>query len=67
MKRDGFTVSDLRAVAAVAGLPRGRTQTILAEVTEVVSRWPQLAREAGVAEPMAEQSAATHRLGLPAG
>jgi serine/threonine-protein kinase HipA len=63
-KRDGFTVADLRAVAAVAGLPRGRAERILAEVTEVVSGWPLLADEVGIEEEMSEQIARSHRLEL---
>jgi serine/threonine-protein kinase HipA len=66
-RRDGFTVADLRAVARVAGLPRGRAERILAEVVEVVAGWPALAAEVGVEERMAAQIARSHRLALPAG
>ena len=65
-KRDGFSVADLRAVAAVASLPRGRAETILAEVGEAVAGWPRVAEEVGVDEPMVEQIARSHRLKLPA-
>jgi serine/threonine-protein kinase HipA len=65
-KRDGFTVADLRAVAAVAGLRRGRAQAILAEVSEGVAGWPAIAEEVGVEAPMAEEIARSHRLTLPA-
>jgi serine/threonine-protein kinase HipA len=64
-KRDGFSVADLRAVAAVASLPRGRAETILAEVGEAVAGWPEVAEEVGVDEPMVEQIARSHRLTLP--
>jgi serine/threonine-protein kinase HipA len=64
-KRDGFTVADLRAVAAVAGLKRGRAEAILAEVGEVVRGWHAVAEEVGVDERMAEQIARSHRLTLP--
>ncbi len=64
-KRDHFTIADLRAVAAVAGLPRGRAQAILADVTEAVAGWPALAAEVGVEERMAGQIARSHRLRLP--
>ena len=37
-KRDRFTVADLRAVATVAGLKRGRADAILADVVAVVAR-----------------------------
>jgi serine/threonine-protein kinase HipA len=64
-KRDGFTVADLRAVAAVGGLKRGRAEAILAEVVEVVAGWAEIAGEVGVDEGMAEQIARSHRLALP--
>ncbi|HEY2768762.1 MAG TPA: type II toxin-antitoxin system HipA family toxin [Solirubrobacteraceae bacterium] len=66
-KRDGFSVADLRAVAGVAGLPRGRAAAVFAEVSDVVAGWRTVAEEVGVDEQMAEQIARTHRLKLPAG
>jgi serine/threonine-protein kinase HipA len=65
-KRDGFSVADLRAVAGVAGLPRGRAEAILLEVGDVVAGWPTVAAEIGVDERMAERIARSHRLKLPA-
>jgi len=65
-RREDFTVADLRAVAAVAGLKRGRAETILAEVSHVVAGWSAVADEVGVEERMAEQIARSHRLVLPA-
>jgi hypothetical protein len=47
-KRSGFTVADLREVAGVAGLKRGRAQAILAEVAAVVASWTEIADEVGV-------------------
>jgi serine/threonine-protein kinase HipA len=64
-KRSGFTVADLRAVADVGGLKRGRAETILAEVTEVVARWSEIAADVGIDEGMAERIASSHRLQLP--
>jgi len=64
-KRDGFSVADLRAVARVAGLARGRAEAILAQVTEVVAGWPRVAEEVGVDQQMAERIAGSHRLRLP--
>jgi serine/threonine-protein kinase HipA len=64
-KRDGFSVADLRAVAGVAGLKRGRAEAILAEVSEIVAGWREVAAEVGVDERMAEQIASSHRLTLP--
>jgi serine/threonine-protein kinase HipA len=66
-KRDGFTVADLRAVATVAGLKRGRAEAILTEVVAVIARWSDVAAEVGVGERMAEQIARSHRLALPSG
>jgi serine/threonine-protein kinase HipA len=66
-KRDGFTVADLRAVATVAGLTRGRAEAILADVVAVVVRWSDVAEEVGVGERMAEQIAHSHRLQLRLG
>ena len=65
-RREDFTVADLRAVAAVAGLKRGRAEAILAEVSDVVAGWRGVAEEVGVDEPMVEQIARSHRLTLPA-
>jgi serine/threonine-protein kinase HipA len=64
-KRDGFTVADLRAVAELAGLPRGRAQSILAEITDVVAGWPSVAQKVGVEERLAQRIADSHRLSLP--
>jgi serine/threonine-protein kinase HipA len=64
-KRDGFTVADLRAVAAVAGLKRGRAEAILAEVVEAVAGWAEVAQDVGVERDTIEQIARSHRLALP--
>jgi serine/threonine-protein kinase HipA len=63
-KRTGFTVADLREVAGVAGLKRGRAEAILAEVDEIVTGWQEIADEVGVDAQMAEQIARSHRLTL---
>jgi serine/threonine-protein kinase HipA len=63
-KRTEFTVADLRDVAAVAGLKRGRAEVILAEVATVVSGWREVADEVGVDEEMAERIGSSHRLEL---
>lgn len=64
-KRDGFTIADVRAIAQLASLPRGRAESILAEVTDAVREWPSVAAEAGVEELLAQQIADSHRLALP--
>jgi serine/threonine-protein kinase HipA len=66
-KRNGFTVADLRAVADVGGLKRGRAEVILAEVAAVVARWSEIAQEVGIDDAMAEEIAHSHRLHLPSG
>ena len=64
-KLDGFTVADLRSVAGLAALPRGRADAILAEVIEAVRAWPELAADAGVEEARIAEIASAHRLELP--
>jgi serine/threonine-protein kinase HipA len=66
-KRDGFTVEDLRRVAEMASMKRGRTEEILARVTEAVRAWPELAASAGIDDDRAERISETHRLSLPRG
>ena len=66
-KRDNFTLADLREVARLGGLKQGRAEAVLAEVSEAVSRWRQIAAENGVSDALAEQIADSHRLALPAG
>jgi serine/threonine-protein kinase HipA len=66
-KRGGFTVADLRAVAEVGGLKRGRAETILTDVVAVVAGWSEIAEGVGVDEAIAQQIAGSHRLDLPAG
>jgi serine/threonine-protein kinase HipA len=47
-KTDDFTREDFDAVAQVAGLKRGRPETILSEVMNTVGEWPGYAKAAGV-------------------
>jgi serine/threonine-protein kinase HipA len=47
-KAEGFTVSDFRDCAKVAGLKRGRETEILSEVVSVVKNWPRYADKVGV-------------------
>ncbi len=63
-KRDGFELADLRAVAEVASMKRGRAETIVAEVSAVVARWSEFAARVRLDEQRAGQIAATHRLAL---
>ncbi|HXM86902.1 MAG TPA: HipA domain-containing protein, partial [Solirubrobacteraceae bacterium] len=66
-KRDNFTVADLREVARLGGLKQGRAEAVLAEVSDAVSDWLEIAAENGVSDAIAEQIAGSHRLVLPAG
>ena len=47
-KRDGFSLEDFRAGARTASMKRGRAETILAEVGDAVTRWPEFAQAAAV-------------------
>jgi serine/threonine-protein kinase HipA len=64
-KRDDFTADDLRTVARLAGLKRGRADTVLREITDVVSDWHAVADEVGVDAHLRDQARASHRLALP--
>jgi serine/threonine-protein kinase HipA len=66
-KRDDFTLEDLRQVAKVASLKRGRAEDILAEVVNAVRAWPELAAESGLDEERIARIAAAHRTELPPG
>jgi serine/threonine-protein kinase HipA len=50
-KRDEFVLADFKACARLAGLKRGRAESMLEEVSEVLARWPDYAAKAGVTEP----------------
>lgn len=63
-KRDGFTLEDFRECGRAVGLKRGRAEAILGQVCEAVSRWPEFAAQAGVAEPWMEQVRVQLRLDL---
>lgn len=61
-RTDDFTREDFRAVAQVAGLKRGKPETILAEVMNAVGQWPRHARTAGVPSAQRASIARTLRL-----
>ena len=61
-KRDDFTMDDFKACARAASMKRGRAETIVGEVREVVSRWKEYAGQAGV--PAAWQEKIQHTLRL---
>jgi serine/threonine-protein kinase HipA len=66
-KRDNFTREDFRQCAAAISMKQGRADTILAEVIAAVTRWPEHAAAAGVADEQSAQIQRTHRLDFPAG
>jgi serine/threonine-protein kinase HipA len=66
-KRDGFTVADLREVARLGGLKQGRAEAVLAEVSDAVAGWRDIAAAVGLEEAMSERIASSHRLALPRG
>lgn len=61
-KRDDFVLDDFNACAKVAGLKRGRAQTIASEVEEVVANWRNYAEEAGVSPAQLKGIQSTLRL-----
>lgn len=61
-KRDGFSLADLEAVAAVAHLARGRARAILDEVQVAVGGWREIAAGVRVDDRLAATIGATHRL-----
>jgi serine/threonine-protein kinase HipA len=54
-KTDDFAREDFKAVAQVAGLKRGRHESILSEVLEVVKEWPRYAKGAGVLDSQRDE------------
>jgi serine/threonine-protein kinase HipA len=66
-KRDEFTVEDLRQVAELASIKRGKVEETLARVTEAVRNWPEVAAGAGIEDNRAARIGHTHRLKLPRG
>lgn len=54
-KREQFTLDDFKACANTASMKRGRAETIVAEVQEAVSSWPDYANAAGVPEAAIER------------
>jgi serine/threonine-protein kinase HipA len=63
-KRDDFSLSDMLAGGRAADLSPREVRAIVAEVTEVVSRWPDFARDAGVPPQFIMAIAANLRLAM---
>jgi serine/threonine-protein kinase HipA len=54
-RRDGFTLADFRACAKNALMKRGRAESIVEEVHTAVSKWPDYAAQAQVADNWRKQ------------
>ena len=65
-KRDGFELSDFRAVAKVASMKRGRAESIFGEVQDAVKGWPAFAAEANVSDSWQTKIGRSHRLTIAA-
>jgi len=61
-KRDDFTMDDFKACAKAASMKRGRAQSIVGEVREVVSHWGDYAKAVGVPNPVRDRIQRTLRL-----
>jgi len=59
--RNPFHIEDLKAVAEMASLKRGRAKTIIYEVINAVLEWATYAQEAGVDDTHTDRIAHTHR------
>jgi serine/threonine-protein kinase HipA len=66
-RHDGFTTEDLREVARMTSMKRGRAEEILADVVDAVAHWSELANAAGIDEERIARIGASHRLDLPPG
>ncbi|MBK1830762.1 type II toxin-antitoxin system HipA family toxin [Verrucomicrobiaceae bacterium R5-34] len=61
-KQEYFSMEDFKECAKVAVMKRGRAETIVHEVIEVVSRWPMFASDAGIDRAWSAEIAQKHRL-----
>ena len=61
-KSDDFTREDFEAVAQVAGLKHGKSETILTDVMNTVKEWPRYAETAGVHGSQRDKITGTLRL-----
>jgi serine/threonine-protein kinase HipA len=63
-RRSLFELSDLVALAKVAGIKPKKAKDVVAEVKDAVRMWPQIATKSGVTQIVIQKIAKTHRLGL---
>lgn len=61
-KRDGFTLQDFEACAKSSLMKRGRAKTIIEEVRSAVTRWPEFAAQAQLADEWRSKIQSSHRL-----
>ena len=61
-KSNDFTREDFEAVAQVAGLKRGKHESILTEVMDTVKEWPRYAKTAGVLGSQRDEITLTLRM-----
>ena len=61
-KTHGFTLADLKHLAAYAGLPRGREKLILAQVLDAFAGWPALAEELEIPKRLTAHVTSTLRM-----
>jgi serine/threonine-protein kinase HipA len=66
-KTEKFTQEDFKAVAQMAGLKRGRSEAILAEVMDAVKDWPRYATTAGVPDSQRDEIGRSLRLNFDRG
>ena len=63
-KRDHFERRDFRILAQGVSMKRGRAETILGEVCEIVRQWPEYARRVNIPEDTWRPIQSQHRLDL---
>jgi serine/threonine-protein kinase HipA len=61
-KREGFTLEDFKNCARIALLKRGQEKLIIADVLDVVTRWREYAKQAGIPTQTSENIYKTLRL-----
>ena len=60
-KRDRFELDDLITLAAVGGIRKNKTKSIVKDISQAVADWPMHAKEAGVQREDIDRIKSTHR------
>ena len=63
-KNNNFVLDDFRSCARSASMKRGRSESIVEDVTQAVSRWPEFASASNVQEEKMIRIKNTHRLDI---